>query len=203
VYLITTDITSMQQRHSERVLRAAAQCGVRRARLGTWKYDLKRSPADQLKEIVPALRDITAAARELGVQVGIENHSGRDHVAAPIWDVYMMVRDLDPAHMGICFDIGHAVIEGGMSWPIQAKLMTPFFAAVYVKDFSWQKTNRGWTAAWCNLGEGMVSRAFIDYLRTTDYRGPISQHHEYALGDRAQMMAHMKRDLAVLRQWIG
>jgi sugar phosphate isomerase/epimerase len=164
---------------------------------------LRRSPAEQLKEMAPALRDIAAAAKELGLQAGIENHSGRDHVAAPIWDVFMMVRDLDPANMGICFDIGHATIEGGMSWPIQAKLMEPYYTAVYIKDYLWKKTERGWTAAWCNLGDGMVSRTFIDFLKTTSYRGPVAQHHEYPLGDRAEMVAHMKRDLRVLRQWLA
>lgn len=202
--LATTDITSITQKHAEATLRALAQNGIKRLRLGFWKYDLKRSPADQLKEIAPALRDLAAACLDLGLQAGFQNHSGRTYVGAPVWDVYSIIRDLDPAHMGMCFDIGHATIEGGLSWPIEAKLIAPFYTAVYVKDFLWQKNAKGqWDAAWCNLGDGMVSREFFTELKKSAYTGPISQHHEYDFGDQPTMTAHFKKDLAVLKTWLA
>ena len=132
LYLATTEITSLSQKNAESTLRALAQHGVKRFRLGYWKYDLTRSPADQLKEITPALRDLAAACKDLGLQAGFQNHSGHNYVGAPIWDVFSLIRDLDPAHCGMCFDIGHATIEGGLSWPTQAKLIAPFYTAVYI-----------------------------------------------------------------------
>lgn len=203
VYIATTSLTSMTQPHAETVLRAVAQAGVKRIRLGYWKYDLNRSPADQLKEFAPAIKDIAAACGELGIQAGYQNHSGRDYVGGPVWDIYSLIRDLDPKTMGMCFDIGHATIEGGLDWRIQAKLIEPFYTAVFVKDFTWQKNDTGWRAQWCPLGEGQVSPTFFADLKKSNYSGPISQHHEYALGDREKMIAHFRRDLDVLRGWIA
>ena len=114
-----------------------------------------------------------------------------------------MIRSLDPRHIGFCFDIGHATVEGGLSWPIEARLAEPFYTAVFVKDFSWKKEAGGWKDTWCPLGEGMVSRAFFDRLKRSAYRGPICQHHEYDLGDRRQMTAHLQRDLKVLKEWLA
>ncbi len=203
LFIATTDLTTVGQKHGETVLRACAKNGIKRIRLGVWKYDLNRSPADQLREIAPALKDLAAACKDLGLQAGFQNHSGRNYVGAPIWDVFSLIRDLNPAHIGMCFDIGHATIEGGLSWPIEAKLIAPFYTAVFVKDFNWKKTAKGWDAAWCNLGDGMVNPAFFTELKKSPYTGPICQHHEYELGDPAQMAAHMKKDLQVLKGWLA
>ncbi len=203
IYIATTDVVSAAPQY-EAVLRTLSKNGIKRVRLGFWKYDLTKSPADQLKEIAPALKDIAAACKELGLQAGFQNHSGRNYVGAPVWDVFSIIRDLDPAHMGMCFDIGHATIEGGLSWPIEAKLIQPYYTAVFVKDFLWKKNAKGiWDAAWCNLGEGMVNQSFFTDLKKSPYNGPICQHHEYELGDEKQMTAHMKKDLAVLKTWLG
>src|SRR5206468_715729 len=98
--------------------------------------------------------DLAQLNHSLGIQGAYENHSGADSFGAAIWDVYETIRDLDPAAMGIAFDIGHATIEGGLSWPIQARLAEPRYSVVYVKDFRWEKQSTGWKSVWCPLGEG-------------------------------------------------
>jgi L-ribulose-5-phosphate 3-epimerase len=117
--------------------------------------------------------------------------------------VWTMIKDLDPRHMGVCFDIGHATLEGGTAWPIQSRLLQPHFSVVYVKDFFWDKTDKGWRANWVPLGEGMVDKAFFTWLKTTPYTGPISQHHEYDHGQGKPMIARMQKDLQVLKGWLG
>jgi sugar phosphate isomerase/epimerase len=203
VLLAATDITSLQSPHAEDVLRTLSRLGIGRLRLGPLNYRPGEWPPDRLKEMAPALRDIAAACGELGLQAGFQNHSGRQSVGAPVWDVFSILRDLDPRQIGFCFDIGHATVEGGLSWPVEARLAEPFLAAVIVKDFFWKKEASDWRAAWCPLGEGMVSRAFFDWLKKTRYRGPICQHHEFELGDNAERLAHFQRDLKVLRDWLA
>ena len=203
VQLVTTDITSLKTPHAETVLRTLAKLGIKRFRLGFFKYEAVGWPPDRLKEIAPALRDIAAVCKELGLQAGFQNHSGRDYVGAALWDVFTMIRELDSRQMGFCFDIGHATIEGGLSWPTDARLAEPYLTAVLVKDFSWRKEAAGWREAWCPLGEGMVSRHFFDWLKQTAYRGPISQYHEYPLGDASEMVAHFRHDLKVLQEWVA
>jgi len=201
--LMTTAITSVSQPHTEQLLRAAAKLGIRRYRLGFLKYDLARSIADQLAEIGARLRDLATFNAELGLQAGFQNHSGRDQVGAPVWDLWTMIKDLDPRHMGVCFDIGHATIEGGLSHLIEARLVQSHFTAVFVKDFLWERTDNGWRERWVPLGDGMVEKSFFKWLKTTSFGGPISQHHEYDHGEGRPMIAKMQKDLKVLREWLA
>lgn len=201
--LLATAITSVAQPHTEELLRTAAKLGIRRYRLGFLKYDLARSIPDQVTEIGAQLRDLAALNAELGLQAGFQNHSGRDQVGAPVWDLWTIMKDMDPRHMGVCFDIGHATIEGGLSHPIQARLTQSHFTAVLVKDFLWQRSDIGWQERWVPLGEGMVDQAFFKWLKTTSFTGPICQHHEYDHGEGKPMIARMQKDLKVLQEWLA
>lgn len=204
VLIITTDVREITPLN-EKVLRTAAKLGIKKYRLGVTQYARDKSIPDQLKEIQAKYRDVVALNKELGIQGGHQNHSGSGYVGAPVWDVYLLVKDFDPQYMGIHFDIGHATVEGGSSWPIHARLMRPWFGAVYLKDFYWEKTNTGWKSKWCPVGEGMVRKSFFDDLMKSGYSGPISQHHEYFEGstDRKQMVDYFKKDLGALKAWLG
>lgn len=183
----------------EKVLRTAAALGIRRARLGFVKYPADVSPAKRVAEFRAMLRDLAALTGELGIQAGYQNHSGSDFVGAPLWDLWEAMKDLDPRHVGVCFDIGHATIEGGLSWPIQARLLADRFVAVFCKDFYWDRQRPGQQLAWCPWGEGAIDRRFFTWLRQSGFHGPLCQHHEYDLGTGQEMIAHFKRDLAALR----
>jgi sugar phosphate isomerase/epimerase len=114
-----------------------------------------------------------------------------------------VIQALDPAAIGIAFDIGHATLEGGTAWPLHARLAEPRLTLAYVKDFRWEKQASGWRAVWCPLGEGMINKKFFAMLAKSPYRGPVCQHHEYELGKTsAQMIAAFKQDLETLREWI-
>lgn len=200
--LLVTEISSIRQKHAEAVLRAAANLGITRVRLGIFKYAPDRPLAQQLIEIGSLLKDIGDACAELGIKAAAQNHSGFDRFGAPVWDLCTVLEARQIRNVGICFDVGHAIIEGGLSWPIQARLAEPNYVAISVKDFTWQMSSSGWIPAWCPLGEGMVGRPFFDGLRHSIFAGPISQHHEYSLGDQQEMLACMQRDLRVLKSWI-
>jgi sugar phosphate isomerase/epimerase len=203
VPIVVTEITSIHETHAEEVLRVAAGLGIRKFRLGAFKYTKDRPLEQQLDGFGHDLRAIGDACGELGVQAAVQNHSGSDRFGASVWDVVGVLKDFHVKNVGICFDIAHATIEGGLSWPIQARLAEPFYAAVYVKDFTWSKGPGGWQPNWCLLGEGMVDRAFISGLNRSGYSGTICQHQEYPMGDRADMAAHIRRDLETLRGWLA
>ena len=202
VSIVTTDITSVTPT-AEKVLRSVSRLGIKRYRLGSFQYAKDKSIPDQLKEVGARLRDLAALSKELGLKAGFQNHSGANYVGAPMWDVWTMIKDLDPNSIGICFDIGHATVEGGMAWSTHFRLAQPHLTAVFVKDFYWKKEAKDWKMAWCPLGEGMVKRDFFNRLKATDYAGPICQHHEYELGNATEMRVHFKKDLATLREWLG
>lgn len=200
---LTTDVQDASNPLNQRVLRAASKLGLKHYRLGFFRYREDRSIPDQLNEIKAQLRDVAALNRELGLCAGFQNHSGRDYVGAPVWDIYELIKDFDRQQIGVHFDIGHATIEGGNAWRTNARLMTPLFSAVYVKDFAWRKLGESWKSEWCPLGQGMISRSFITTLKKSAFRGPISQHHEYPLGAGKEMITAMQKDLATLKSWLA
>lgn len=200
---LTTDVQDASNPLNQRVLRAASKLGLKHYRLGFFRYREDRSIPDQLNEIKAQLRDVVALNRELGLCAGFQNHSGRDYVGAPVWDIYELIKDFDRQQIGVHFDIGHATIEGGNAWRTNARLMTPLFSAVYVKDFAWRKLGESWKSEWCPLGQGMISRSFITTLKKSAFRGPISQHHEYPLGAGKEMITAMQKDLATLKSWLA
>lgn len=203
VTLVTTEITRLDPL-GEKVLRTAARLGIKKYRLGFTKYAKDKPVIETVREVGAALKELAALNRELGLQGGWQNHSGADYVGASLWDLWTAFQGLDPRDIGVCFDIGHATLEGGLSWPIQARLMEPHYVAVFLKDFYWEKGDKGWQPRWCAFGEGMVQKTFLANLRKTSFAGPLCQHHEYKdLGTGAVMIAHLKRDLATLRTWLG
>jgi sugar phosphate isomerase/epimerase len=203
VTIVTTEITKLDPL-AEKVLRTTAKLGIKKYRLGFEKYAKDKPVPETVREVGAQLKDLAALNKELGLQGGWQNHSGADYVGAPIWDLWTMIKDLDPKTMGICFDIGHATLEGGLSWPIQARLMEPYYVAVFLKDFRWEKTEKGWQPIWCNFGEGAVQKSFLTNLKKSSFNGPLCQHHEYkTLGTGKEMVANMKKDLATLREWLS
>ncbi len=202
ISIVTSDITGVTP-VAEKVLRTMQRLGIRRYRLGYFNYTKDKPLPAQLDEIALRLRDLAALNKELGLQAGLQNHSGINYVGAALWDAWTMFRNLAPQQMGYCYDIGHATIEGGLNWPTNFRLVEPWLTAVFVKDFRWEKTPKGWKTDWCPLGEGMVDRKFFQMLKATKYSGPICQHHEYDLGDDAAALAHYRKDLATLREWIN
>ena len=124
----------------------------------------------QLEDIKARLRDLAQLNKALGVRGGIENHSGQDYFGAPIWDAMQAIQALDPADIGIAFDIGHATIEGGLAWPLHARLAEPRYTVVYVKDYRWEKQ----AAAGGPRGArspGNVNKRFFATLAKAQYRG--------------------------------
>jgi sugar phosphate isomerase/epimerase len=201
---ITTDIYGTDTPHAEKVLRTAKALGITRYRTGTKKYDLSKPIQPQLDALKPVLKDLAAMNKEIGVMGGIQNHSGSDYIGSPVWDIYELIRGLDPAHLGIHFDIAHATVEGGNSWQVQARLLQPWFGSVYVKDAAWERGPKGFVTKWGPLGNGVVrGEAFFKWLKSTSYAAPICQHCEYLTGATAEDRAQMKKDLAVLKGWMG
>jgi len=199
--ILTSGISGVDQPHTEKVLRTAARLGIRRYRLDWWRYDLKQAIQPQLDALRPRIKDLVALNRELGVTALYQNHAGANMVGAPLWDIYSLIRDQDPKDIALAFDIRHATVEGGLSWPIQVNLVKSHIGAVYVKDFVWDgdKTKN------VPLGEGRVDRRFFAQLKDAGFSGPLSVHVEYLNGrkDRKALAEAFKKDLATLRAWLA
>lgn len=204
--ILTSGINEVsKEQRTEAVLRTAAQLGVKRFRMLYYKYDLKKPIWDQVQELRPRIKDLVQLCQEIGIQPLVQNHSGKDYVAAPIWDIYSIMREYTPAQMSFCYDIYHATVEGGSQWPLSAALTADHWGAVYFKDFKWE----GRKAEGCPLGQGQVSPDFAKLVKDRGFAGPISLHVEYLKGDpkSADVLKEFReahvRDLKVLKEWLA
>lgn len=184
-------------------LRVAAKLGVRRYRMKYFMYDLKKPVAKQLDEIRPVLKDLAALNRELGLQGVYQNHSGRDYVGAPIWDLVDLFKAHDPKHLAIAFDVGHATLEGTHTHAVQSNLAQPYLGSIYVKSFR----REGNKIVWCALSQGVVDKQWVRAMVAANPSVPVNLHEEYIdhLDPKLvpEHLQAMRRDMVTLKEWLG
>ncbi len=78
-----------------------------------------------------------------------------------LWDLYLLIKDIPADQIGSAFDIRHATIEAGLSWPVLYDVMKPHIGAVSVKDFDWD----GRKTKHVPLGTGRVDPKFFKTLK--------------------------------------
>ncbi len=175
ITIMASGINRVDQPLTEKVLKTAARLGIQRYRFQAYHYDLSKPIQPQLSTFGAALRELAAMNRAIGITGLYQNHSGTRYVGAPVWDIYQLIHDLPPAQVAIAFDIRHATVEGGLSWPIEFNLVQSHLAMVYVKDFVWE----GRKPKNVPLGQGAVDPKFFKMLKATPFAGPVSLHMEY------------------------
>lgn len=214
VPMITSGIVDAATPYAENVLRTISELGIRHYRWGGFKYDPVRPIPEQLAAFKPRVAKLAELNAKYQVGAMFHTHSGINLVGAPIWDLYILLKDFDPQVVGVNYDIGHATIEGGLGgWIDSLRVTGPYLRGVAVKDFRWEKDAKGaWKARWTPLGQGMVKlRQFLEMLARSAFKGPTQLHFEYPLGGaesgrarlnmpRSQVFAAMKRDLEYLRE---
>ena len=199
VTLIATDINGADDPLSEKVLRTAAEAGIKYYRTAYYRYDLKKPVRPQVENYRAAARDLAAMNKELGITGVYQNHVGAPNLGASLWDLDDLLEDIDPDHLGVAFDIRHATAEGGTTWPLLWKLIEQRVRMVYVKDFVW-KGRKPQNVA---LGEGQVDRAFFTKLTNSGSQVPISVHVEYLhKGGVDANVAALKSDRETLAKWL-
>jgi sugar phosphate isomerase/epimerase len=111
--IMTTAVNSIRDPLSRTVLKTAADLGIRRYRMGYYRYDKTRPIIDQLHAFREQCRELADFNREHGLSAIYQNHSGDRYVGAPIWDLHWLLDGIDAQQVGVAFDIRHATVEGG------------------------------------------------------------------------------------------
>lgn len=202
ITVMASDINDPLDGETERILRLAAEAGIRRYRMKYFRYDLSRSTGKQLTEWRPMFHDLAAMNRELGITGIYQNHAGRNLLGAAIWDLAIVLEGIPSNEIGVAYDIRHATVEGGLSWPVTFHRIRPHIEVVYVKDFKWNN-KRPMNVP---LGKGNIDREFFLMLKKSGFAGPISLHEEYLDHKRPELVAEhlaaIKRDTEVLTNWL-
>src|SRR3954452_16400782 len=206
VPMITTDIVDADTPFADDVLRIASELGIHHYRFGGFKYAPDKPVPAQLEAFKPRLEKLAKLNAKYQTTAMYHTHSGVGLVGAPIWDLYIIMKDLDPKLVGINYDIGHATIEGGLGgWIASWRVSGAHVRGIALKDFVWGKDARGkWREQWCPSGEGRVHfPEFLGMVAASGFNGPLQVHYEYPMPkERAGEYAAMKRDLTALRGYL-
>jgi L-ribulose-5-phosphate 3-epimerase len=182
VPMMVTGIINPKDPLTEIILGTASEQGVEYYRMGYLGYDPVKSVMGNLTAYKKTFDKLEIINRKFGIQGYYQNHSGV-RVGGPVWDLYWLVNGCDPDYMSVQYDIRHAVVEGGASWPVGMKLLSPWIKTTAIKDFYWKKENGKWEITNVPLNEGMVDFDLYlkEYIRL-GISGPVTIHYEYDLG---------------------
>jgi sugar phosphate isomerase/epimerase len=215
VPMITADIVDVETPHTEDILRTMSELGIRRYRWGGFTYNDREPYPAQLDRIKTRIAKLAALNLRYNACAMYHTHSGKD-VGAPIWDLYILLKDFDPNAVGINYDVGHATIEGGLGgWIDSFRICGPHLRGIAAKDFIWTKGSGGWRTEWVPVGDGMVKfPEFFGMVARSGFDGPLQLHFEYSLGGagggkreitipKEEVYAAMRRDLGKLRSYVA
>jgi sugar phosphate isomerase/epimerase len=215
VPMVTAGIVDASTPYARDILATLAALGIRYYRWGGFQYTAGQPLSAQIAAFQQRSAALAALNAEYRVCAMYHTHSGVDLVGAPVWDIFEILQSLDPAAIGINYDIGHATVEGGLGgWIDSFRRAQPYIRGVAVKDFLWQKAAADFQPAWVPLGEGMVRfPAFFRLLAQSPFDGPLQLHFEYPLfgadagkrqltADPAAVFSAMRRDLRQLRLYL-
>lgn len=214
VPVIATAVVDPRDPVSVRLLQSAADSGVKYYRTGYFRYSDRETLDQTVERARRAFEGLAELNQRLGLVALYQNHAGEGYLGASIWDLWTVLKDLDPARVGCQFDLRHAVVEGGMAWPVDFRRIAEWSHALVVKDFRWNGSGKSASPVNCPLGEGVTPfPRFFSSVLPSGFAGPVTVHLEYGLGgandgartitvEPAVVRHAMERDLQALRGWV-
>lgn len=211
--MITTSIGDVSDPLNRMVLETAAKLGFTHYRTGWYSHPEDRPIPESLADFRVRIVELEQFNRDTGIRGGYQNHAG-NYVGASIWELWELLRERDPEWMGCQYDIRHALVEGGLSWPQGLRLIYPAIQTIIAKDVRWAVIDGTWQPENVPIGEGMIDWVrYFGLLKKYQVAVPLSLHLEYPLGGaehgareitvaRSEVVAAIKRDLeAVKNLW--
>ncbi|GAB3768781.1 sugar phosphate isomerase/epimerase [Spirosoma horti] len=209
--LMTTTVGNATNATDIRVLRAASKAGFQVYRMKWYPYDEKKSMPDSIQLYQQQLRALGEVNKTLKLTGCYQNHAGL-LVGSSVWELWEILKLADPAHTGVQYDIRHATVEGGQSWPNGLRLLQSQIKSIALKDFRWTTKNGVATVEDVPFGEGMVDfKRYFMLLKQYGIQVPVSLHIEYPSGGAEhgatkltipskELFTAMKRDLNRLQE---
>lgn len=200
--MVVTKISDPDEKGLDSLLSALSDNGIKYYRMGYFNYDYTISIEKNIEhfhQVFERLAEKNATHKICGVY---QNHAG-NRLGASIWDLLWSLKGIDPDHLGCQFDVRHATFEGGRSWENDFRAIKDHIRTTVVKDFHWQKNEKG---EWANnntlMGHGMVDfNKYFKLYHEMKIDGPISNHSEYPLitKEESKLSKAEKMKLAISR----
>lgn len=202
INIMTSNINNADDEVSRKTLQTAAELGIKQFRMQYFKYNPSKPVFEQLDAWTKTVAKLGEFCAKHGIQAVYQNHAGVNYMGAALWDLRHVLRDIDPMHVGVAYDVRHATVEGGTSWPTTFRMLAPHVVAVCVKDFQWE----GKKMQNVPLGNGRVEPNFFKLLAEAEFSGPISLHEEYLDHKDPNLvddhLRAIRGDYKTLRRWI-
>ncbi|MBZ5601437.1 MAG: sugar phosphate isomerase/epimerase [Acidobacteriia bacterium] len=212
VSTITCPITDADSPNAEEILKTASELDIRHYWWGTFRYNYSKPIVEQLDALKPRVAKLAALNAKYRMTAMYHTYSG-NAIGASIFDFLYVLKDFDPAQVGLHYDIGHMTNAGGNgTWVTGLRAAGPYVAGVSVKDSYIEKTPNGdWRVRYVPLGQGNVRLdQFASILKEINFAGPIEIQAEYPNGGaenamdhltlpRDQVLGAMKKDQEILR----
>ncbi len=208
VPMITSSITSADEKFAEEIFKIASECGVKFIKLGYWRYEGFGTIKKQIERVRDDnLRGLSKLSEEYNVTAGLHIHSGDFLTSNPVV-VHLLLRDYDPSYLCAYIDPGHMAVEGGLSgWKIGMDILQEHIRMVAVKDYGWfrevdpETGEKRWRARTVPLSEGLVPwEEVFGYLKRINFDGPVSLHSEYHDVDFQGLIRRTEADLRYLKE---
>lgn len=213
VMMITTSILNADDPYAETIIKVASSLGIQYYRPGWHSYDTNLTVQENLKKFEQQLQGLSKLNEKYNIKASYQNHSGMS-LGSPVWDLGQLLQHLNSPWIGCQYDIRHATVEGGNSWPLGFEYIKPYINSLDIKDFYWKKENGKWIVQDVPLGEGMVDfDRYFKLIGTLPSSIPMCLHTEYPLGGaehghkkiniKPEEVKHaMKKELAFLKDKI-
>jgi sugar phosphate isomerase/epimerase len=156
----------------ERIARFAAEAGVNGIRLRSPSADDRGFPA-LFAEGRAFFEQVEQVSLRYGVQGLLEMHQRSLCSSATMAE--RLVHGLDPAAVGVIYDVGNLVVEGFEDPRVGLGVLGPYLAHVHLKNAAWRVVDGNWEYYWAPLDAGIANiRSFLQLLKSTGYSGWIS-----------------------------
>jgi len=198
-----TDLLLPDQPGVEPLLAAMDQAGVRRLKLGYFKFD----PAAQdywqeVDRIRRAFEDWAKLGERHGVRICYHTHSNRC-MGLNAGMLAHLIRDFDPRSIGAYLDTGHLCVEGE-EFAVAAGIVKEHLSMVAVKDMLMERVEKDGHGAVSRrvveAGQGMVDwTAVFAELARIGFDGPVSVHCEFH-AEADELLPAIEREVAFFRK---
>ena len=180
--MIATDILDARSPHVDAILQTAHGLGIQFYRAPSFRYDYNADLERQLEALKPRVASLVELNQRLGMTIAYHTHSGLGNIGGNVWDLWTVIKDLDPRMIALNYDTGHATARGGTGWTDAAHVALKYIRCLSVKDVRWTRRADGrWAQEFCPIGEGMVDfKGVFALLRSAGFSGPINLHLEHS-----------------------
>ena len=196
---------------AERLVMEAAEAGFRSFRGAYFRYDRAKTHQENFAAFRRGFDSLAALAEKSGMKCCYQNHSTYNKAiplfGSLVWDLAEIVRDYDPALVGIQYDPMHIRAEGGPSWDHTLGAVAKWIDIVCLKDFRFALDESGsdWKRVLVPAGEGIVDFGEVARLMALEGVAPrFTVHYDYDFPqDEAGARTFAAADLRHYRSSIG